>query len=129
LRKISGVSAVWLLMTFVACSGDPDAALRAELRDLQAMIARVGARIVSETPVTRFPGGVKATWDVEVTTTWDEYLQHVRDRLIGFSSNPSASATAVFVRMLPSDTYTVHIERLGGSSPFRVRVSFSSLVR
>jgi hypothetical protein len=116
-------------MTLFACGTDPDASLRAELRDLQARTAPLGARVVSESPLSRSDWGVKATWDVEVTTTWDEYVQHVRDGLIGFSSSPPASGTADFVKTLPGDTYMVHIEPIGAGSPFHVRVSFSSLAR
>jgi hypothetical protein len=126
---VSRVLAGWLFVTLCACRGDPDASLRAELRDLQARTVPVGARIVSESPITRDYWSVKASWDVDVAATWDDYVQHVREGLFEFTGRPRASGSAEFVKHLPGDTHMVRVEPLGAGSPLRVRISFSSFAR
>jgi hypothetical protein len=117
------------MVVALGCQGDPDAGVRTEVRDVQAGTMPRGARLVSESPIARYTWGVKASWDVEVATSWDEYVEDVREGLVGFTSRPRASGSAEFVKTLPGDTYVVHIEPLGENAPLRARVWFSSLAR
>jgi len=112
----------------LACgTGDFDADLRATVRELQARTVPPGAKLVAELPITRDTWSSQATWEVEVSTSWDEYMQRVRDRLAGFTALPGASGTVQFSRTLPNDSHTLRVEVLSARPLLRVRVTFDAL--
>ena len=114
-----------LVAAMIACgTEDPDAGLRADVRDLQVRTVPADARLVSDAGIHRDSYSVGASWEVEAATSWDDYLHRVQDRLVGFSS-AKTSGGIEFTKTLAGDTETLRIEPLA-AGPLRVRVTFVS---
>ena len=118
------VVARWLLFgCLLACGAtDPDA----DVRDLQARTTPSGTRLVAASPITRDTRGVEATWEVEASMSWGDYVQRVSRRLAGFVDDRADGNAAQFTRSFPGDTHILRIELLSLGPPLRVRATFQS---
>lgn len=77
----------------------------------------------------REPAVVNASWEIEMTESWDQYVTFVRSRAAsdGFTLVATKTAEAVFRRDLDGDTQTLQLDRrVTNAGPSRVAVTFTS---
>jgi hypothetical protein len=115
-----------LLILGVLGCGDPDARLRASVRDLQAQTNPPGATLIAVSPITRDAWSVHATWEIEAAMPWQEYTERLSGRLHGFQHHLEGDGRVIFVKSLPDDTYTLRIEAVSIGPPLRIRVAFQA---
>jgi hypothetical protein len=110
-------------MASVACSGQPPP----YLDQVQERIARAGSTTATARTVERSAHGATVSWDVYVSTTWDDYRERLLKEFRGdFTVVRSDARSLTLSRVDGGDVYRLDFRALQDAPAVRVHITFSA---